>query len=301
MDTLPKIAPHSGKSDEERKDPFAWLGAADRFKVQYSQDNTFPAAGTEEMETGDSFVLVGSLTAGASYWWRIAVSNDGGATYGGWSDVASFSVNAGANAPMPRIGGPTNGIGLSTTSPTLSWIIPSPSSSNIVYDVRYAIDGVFGDGNDIEITGLATPFVSVEDLEEGSYHWQVRSRTADGASTSAYSERGTFTASNRFSVSVEDRLEIPSTFELGQNYPNPFNPSTTIEYRMADTASATIKVYNALGQVVKTLVDGVVPAGVHQVVWDATDNAGASVATGVYLYRMDVAGSTATRALVLMK
>ena len=285
---------------------FSWyvagaVGAADRFKVEYSQDETFPTPGTQEVVTSDGHVLISDLAAGASYWWRVAVSNDGGVTYGGWSDVASFSIDAGAAAPMPRIGGPTNGIGLSTTSPTLSWITPSPSTSEIVYDVRYTKDGVFGQGNDVEIVGLATPFVSIESLEEGSYHWQVRSRTVDGASTSAYSERGTFTASNRFSVGIDERLDIPFSFELGQNYPNPFNPSTTIEYRMAETAVATIKVYNALGQVVKTLVDGVVPAGVHQVTWDATDNTGAAVATGVYLYRMDVGGSSETRALVLMK
>lgn len=289
---------------------FSWfvaggVGAANAFKVQYSQDETFPQEGgaTFEVESDIEIVDITGLVPGASYWWRVAVSIDGGETFGTWSDAASFAVYAGASAPMPRIGGPTNGIGVSTASPTLSWLVPAPSTSEIVYDLRYSKDGTFDSGNETEITGLAAPFVQVEGLEEGSYQWQVRSRTVDGSSTSAYSEVGRFSTSFRFNVNTEDGsdLQLPVAFELGQNYPNPFNPSTTIEYRMSETAVVTIKVYNALGQVVKTLVDGVVPAGVHQVVWDATDNAGASVATGVYLYRMDVAGSTVTRALVLMK
>ena len=281
---------------------FSWyvtgaVGAADRFKVRYSQDETFPAGATQETESSSSHVLISDLEAGGSYWWQVAVSNDGGSTFGGWSDAASFAVDAGASAPMPRIGGPTNGIGVSTSSPTLSWIVPSTSTSDVVYDVRYAAEG----GAYTEVTDLAAPFVQVESLEEGAYTWQVRARTVDGSSVSAYSDRGRFTTSARFGVNTEAVEDLPVAYELGQNYPNPFNPQTTIQYSVAASSYASITVYNVLGQVVKTLVDGMVPSGTHQVVWDATNDAGVPVPSGVYLYRMKVGASATSRMLVLMK
>ena len=88
---------------------------------------------------------------------------------------------------------------------------------------------------------------------------------------------------------------------MGQNYPNPFNPSTTIEFRMSEAANVSVKVYNVLGQVVKTLVSGTLPSGTHHVTWDARDEAGAPVSSGLYLYRMETTGFTATKTLVLMK
>ena len=63
----------------------------------------------------------------------------------------------------------------------------------------------------------------------------------------------------------------------------------------------TIRIYNLLGQVVKTLVDGTVVAGVHRVIWDARSEIGSSVPTWVYLYRMETAGFSDTKTLILMK
>jgi len=289
---------------------FSWYvagatGVADYFKIQYSYAESFPTIGnvTIEATTPDEFLNVTDLIPGHTYWWRVAVSNDGGATYGAWSTVASFSITPGATAPMPRIGGPTNLVGVATASPTLSWLVPAPSTSEIVFDLRYSTDGEFSKGGYTELTDLATPFVQLQDLAEGAYYWQVRSRTVDGTSTSPYSETGRFSTTASFSVDTEEApdAQLPESFELGQNYPNPFNPTTTIEYRMAETAHATIKVYNMLGQVVKTLVNGTMPIGTHRVEWDATDDSGTAVSTGVYMYRMETGGVSAARTLVLMK
>ena len=302
--------PVNGLVLSESEATFSWYvagatGVANYFKIQYSYTESFSTIGniTIELTTPDEFLTVSDLIPGHVYWWRVAVSNDGGATYGAWSAVASFSVKPGASAPMPRIGGPTNLVGVATTSPTLSWVVPSQSTSDVVYDVRVSTDGNFGKGGVIEITDLTMPFVRLTDLEAGEYYWQVRSRTVDGTSTSPYSEMGRFSTTASFSVDTEEApdAQLPASFELGQNYPNPFNPTTTIEYRMAETAHVSIKVYNMLGQVVKTLVNGTMPAGTHRVDWNATDDSGTAVSTGVYMYRMEAGGQTAARTLVLMK
>jgi len=93
----------------------------------------------------------------------------------------------------------------------------------------------------------------------------------------------------------------PAVCGLSQNFPNPFNPATTIRYDVAEKGLVTIKVYSVAGQLVKTLVDEVKAAGFHAAVWDGTNNFGAPVASGVYFYRMETAGFSATRKLVMLR
>lgn len=85
-------------------------------------------------------------------------------------------------------------------------------------------------------------------------------------------------------------------FALMQNYPNPFNPSTTIRYSVPSASFVTVRVYNTLGEEVATLVDGVQEAGLHEVRFNAP-----SLATGVYLCRMQSGSFVEARKLLLMK
>jgi hypothetical protein len=108
-------------------------------------------------------------------------------------------------------------------------------------------------------------------------------------------------------VSVDDGRRglvsdlIPTDYRLFQNYPNPFNPVTTIEYRLPEAASVTLEVYNMLGQRVKTLVDDHQQAGVWRVVWDATDDIGRTVSSGMYIYRLRTENATMTQKMLLLK
>lgn len=94
---------------------------------------------------------------------------------------------------------------------------------------------------------------------------------------------------------------VPAVYSLGQNYPNPFNPSTVINYSMERKGKIDISVFNVLGQHVKTLVNGEVDAGAHQAIWDGTDQNGASVASGVYFYKMVTDKYVDTRKMALMR
>jgi hypothetical protein len=97
-------------------------------------------------------------------------------------------------------------------------------------------------------------------------------------------------------VSNEDESLLPTSFFVDQNYPNPFNPSTTIRFGMAQHGHVAVNVYNTLGQHVMTLVDGAMPAGVHELTADFS-----GLTTGVYLYRVQTESSTMTRQMVLIK
>jgi hypothetical protein len=100
---------------------------------------------------------------------------------------------------------------------------------------------------------------------------------------------------------LQESTLVPVVFALEQNYPNPFNPSTTIHFDVPKTSELTLSIYNLRGQLVRTLVSGVVAAGRHQVLWDGADERGVRVASGIYLYRLHTDGFTAIRKLVLTK
>ena len=102
---------------------------------------------------------------------------------------------------------------------------------------------------------------------------------------------------------IDDDLTdaIPTEFELYQNYPNPFNPSTTIKYALKEHAKVVLKIYNILGQEIRTLVNERQKAGYQTVVWDGRDNRGVQVASGVYIYRIQANDFVQNKKMVFLK
>jgi hypothetical protein len=100
---------------------------------------------------------------------------------------------------------------------------------------------------------------------------------------------------------------LPTGFALSQNYPNPFNPTTTIEYTVGAGDSfngpqdVQLDIFNVLGQHVTTLVDGPKAAGDYRIEWNATDKTGQRVATGIYLYRLNVGNESVTKKMLFLK
>ncbi|MDD3464469.1 MAG: T9SS type A sorting domain-containing protein [Candidatus Cloacimonetes bacterium] len=103
-------------------------------------------------------------------------------------------------------------------------------------------------------------------------------------------------------VAIDDPvLPVPDQFVLMQNYPNPFNPSTTISYILPEASEITLSVYNLKGQLVRTLVEGFKPSGLHQVVWDGKDKLNRQASSGVYFIRLQSGKTSKTRKMLLMK
>jgi hypothetical protein len=101
--------------------------------------------------------------------------------------------------------------------------------------------------------------------------------------------RHPITSQDRYVFSLDSIMQnfVPAGFQLRQNYPNPFNPNTTIAYDLPVTSRVVIKIYNVLGQHVKTLLDENQQLGFNSTVWDATNNQRNQVSTGVYFYRIE--------------
>jgi hypothetical protein len=93
----------------------------------------------------------------------------------------------------------------------------------------------------------------------------------------------------------------PVSFTLEQNYPNPFNPSTSIMFSLPFPSKVTLTVFNLLGEEVTTLVSGVLPSGKHRAVWDGTNQGGHSVASGIYIYRLEAGSQMSSRKMLLIK
>ncbi|MCP4710677.1 MAG: T9SS type A sorting domain-containing protein [Planctomycetes bacterium] len=111
-----------------------------------------------------------------------------------------------------------------------------------------------------------------------------------------------WTTDQALAVGEPETEALPTVFSLSQNFPNPFNPTTTIHYALPVDSQVEIVIYNAVGQLVKTLVSGQQDAGYQQVVWSAKNDAGERVHSGVYFYRMTAdSGFEETRKLLLLK
>ena len=94
----------------------------------------------------------------------------------------------------------------------------------------------------------------------------------------------------------------PAEYTLLPNYPNPFTNRTILPYPLPVPAQVRLTIFNALGQRVRTLVDGKQSAGSHTAVWDGRSENGQNVASGVYLYHLEVAGKYAeTRRMTLLR
>ena len=100
-------------------------------------------------------------------------------------------------------------------------------------------------------------------------------------------------------TAVATETATPTAFALRANYPNPFNPATTIPLAVPDGASnVDLTIYNVLGQPLRQVWTGPLPAGEHELTWDGRDAQGQPVAAGVYVYRLQVDGQTRTRKMV---
>ena len=103
-------------------------------------------------------------------------------------------------------------------------------------------------------------------------------------------------------MGIDGNETIPDEFALNQNYPNPFNPSTQISFDVPQGGEhIMLNIYNILGQNVSTLVNGVINPGTYTMEWNATDEAGNPVASGIYFYELRSSSFTARKKMLLIR
>ncbi len=108
--------------------------------------------------------------------------------------------------------------------------------------------------------------------------------------------RWTYTWIGDYPTAVNPSEMVPATYALEQNFPNPFNPTTTINYRLAQTGHVTLTVFDVLGREVMKLVNGVEVAGNHTVQLNGTH-----LASGMYMYKIESGSFTSVKKMMFLK
>ena len=116
-------------------------------------------------------------------------------------------------------------------------------------------------------------------------------------------EQGLIDDVNELIAAAVPGASLPKAFQLSQNVPNPFNPTTSISFNIPEGRSELVelKVFDVRGRLIKTLVEDIREAGEYTVYWDGTNEWGAQLSSGVYIYRLRAGSFTSTRKMVLLK
>ncbi len=161
--------------------------------------------------------------------------------------------------------------------------------STLRQDGKYGFMPVYGPEN------FTADFAKVANA--GKVHFKIDGQ--DVVQTVDWTANGDRIQLSQFST--EKGATLPTSFTLAQNYPNPFNPETRIDYVVAAPSNVRIEIYNMLGQKIRTLINDYRAAGDYTVTWHGTNDSGAQVASGVYLYKMTAGDYTETRKMTLLK
>ncbi len=159
--------------------------------------------------------------------------------------------------------------------------------------------------------GAATVWVDADrELPASSYWWEGELLVVDTGGLSSGERRIKARISDKAgnATVVEQLVSVaaaatPGRFALHQNYPNPFNPSTVIPFTVPAEHRSHVRldVFNMAGQHVRQLLSAGLPSGRHELVWDGMDRSGRQVSSGVYLYRIETAGTMQVRRMTLQR
>lgn len=116
-----------------------------------------------------------------------------------------------------------------------------------------------------------------------------------------FSDCVTFVGEPPGSVNEDRPVLLTGETRLMGSSPNPFNPATTIAFELASPVEASIRVYDVSGRLIAVLIEGSLPAGLHEVVWNGRDGNGAMAASGIYFYRLSAGALFQTRKMVLLR
>ena len=168
-----------------------------------------------------------------------------------------------------------------------------PTASPNAAEIREFVVGQLVEGLALpEGTGGTAPLTyRLSPALPAGLSFDAATRTIAGTPRAAGEPVYTYTVTDANGASASLALHTrPAEFALAANFPNPFNPATTIQYALPQAADVELMVYNVVGQPVRTLVAEHQSAGRYAVEWDATDDSGRSLSSGMYFYRLQAGG-----------
>jgi hypothetical protein len=214
---------------------------------------------------------------------------------GSWTPMLRPIVSQSVLLPVQLVylkGEPLDGAG------SLTWATASERDNSGFEVQRKSVavqDGMFGNigfvGANETNSSTETGYSYLDrNVTPGTYAYRLVQTDINGA--------------QHISNEVQITIDAPNNFSLNQNYPNPFTPgvgTTTLSFAVPVAAPATLIIYNQLGEVVNTLVDGNVDVGTHTIRWDGKDQGGSEVASGSYICKLVSGENSATIKMTVSK
>jgi len=232
--------------------------------------------------------------------------------YGPWGPTSAYVSPAAENGVVifSSSYGPTVPIELSSFTATISadnfvnitWITQTETGVRGYYILRNSTDeltmattisGLIPATNTSQT--MSYVFTDDELQEEGTYYYWLLNSDLDGHDY-YYGPSSIF-----YTIPGEGIPEPPEITTLGPVYPNPFNPNTVIPFKLKESDSVNLRIYNNRGKEVKHYVLGDLQAGYHQVGWDGRDNSGQALPSGIYHIMMQAGKNSYKVKAVLMK
>ncbi|MBI5472878.1 MAG: carboxypeptidase regulatory-like domain-containing protein [Ignavibacteriae bacterium] len=271
------------------------VGVPSRVALIPARHNSIPARYVHTDSLG-AYSITG-VVEGKYFVFAMPFSGYGHAYY----KAGAYGITRKADADTVSIVGNITGINIGVKPVTSSGLtlvrgIVRTNTSAAIPGVEVTAFNAEGDIVSIGTTD-ATGAYMLDAVEPGVIAVAASRYGYNDAQSSVTIEQNLYTMDNVNLTLVSDGVTsvisnvAPNSFALMQNYPNPFNPNTTIRFDIPFASKINVKIFNVLGQEVAQLVNDVVAAGQHQVVWNGTDGSGRSVASGIYFYRLNAASS----------
>jgi len=239
---------------------------------------------------------------------KILVTTDNGTNWQvstGNPYISDFAVdNADDNLCYASCAGSSGIHVLKTTDGGLTWVNITNSLPNIAANsiILRAVDPrMLFIGTDLGVfqsTDEGVTWVSFNSGFPTVQVYDLKYKLNPGIILAATHGRGcwTFNLNSIIGIAPDPFAEIPREYKLTQNFPNPFNPSTNIKFGLPKSSNVKLRVYDILGNLISTLVDGRLNPGTFEVRWDAS-----RFASGVYFYKLEADGFVQTKKLLLVK
>ncbi len=145
-----------------------------------------------------------------------------------------------------------------------------------------------------EFTPLTTP--SSNNYDGDNTYVSIENISASGSTMTA-----DFNVSLLSDIYDEFSMVRPTSFVLNQNFPNPFNPQTSIEIELSTRSSVKLNIYDILGRLVDTPLDGQLPTGTHKIEWNSDVDAENQLSSGIYIYKLITDFGTDSKTMILLK